>query len=134
MGRDLRPVPLPELALMFQVMSAEFCGIGDQPLVLGIRSSSHVNLSVLDVDHIECTQNSFLTQGGYDAGLGCCSRSPHKDHLMVFIRVRYWFLFGQKLGLGTKNWCPVLKEQGTRMSRVPWISSLQQVVVPSMYL
>lgn len=61
-----------------QGMFAEFCGMGDQPLVLGIRSNSHVNL---DVDHIECMQNSFLTQGGYDAGLGCCSRSPHKDHL-----------------------------------------------------
>ena len=56
--------------------------MGDQPLVLGIRSNSHVNL---DVDHIECMQNSLLTQGGYDADLGCCSRSPHKDHLMVFM-------------------------------------------------
>lgn len=115
-----------------QGVSAEFCGMGDQPLVLGIRSNSHVNL---DLDHIECMQNSFLTQGGYDAGLGCCSRSPHKDHLMVFIGVRYWSLFRQeKSGLGTKNWCPVLKEQGTQMSRVPWVSFRQQVVVPSRYL
>lgn len=65
-----------------QGMFAEFCGMGDQPLVLGIRSNSHVNLVV---DHIECIQNSFLTQGGYDAGPGCCFRSPHKDHLMVFM-------------------------------------------------
>lgn len=112
-------------------MSAEFCGMGDQPLVLGVRSSCHVNLNVLDVDHIEHIQNS---QGGYDAGLGCCSRLPHKDHLMVFIGVRYRSLFGQKSDLGTKNWCPVLNEQGTHMSRVLWVSSQQQGVVPSMYL
>lgn len=56
-GRDLRPVPSPELALSWDPggASAEFCGLGDQPLVLRVGSIPHINLNVLDVDHIEYT-------------------------------------------------------------------------------